>query len=118
MDKLIVADIHADVADRIDAVGEEHEVARLKVAFIDLSAIVVPLPARAAPERVAVLAVKIIHEARAVKAARRGAAVNIGRSEILLCGGDDLVGNGIAGAELDIVCAHISAQAVVAHGIP
>ena len=118
MDKLIVADIHADMADRIDAVGEEHEVARLQVTFIDLGAVVVPLSACAAPERVAVLTVEVIHEARAVKAARRGAAVNIGRSEILLCGGNDLVGNGIAGAELDIVCAHISAQAVVAHGIP
>lgn len=118
VDKLIVPYVHSDVTDGIDAVGEEHKVAGLKLVLIDLSAVVVPLSAGSAPKLIAVLTVEIVHKAGAVEASRRRTAVNIGSSEVLLCGCDYLICDGAACAELYIVCAHVAAQSVIADSIP
>ena len=119
VDELVIPGIDAHVTHGGAPRGgrEEHQVAHLKLGLLDGDGVGI-LGLGGMAQRDAIVGENILGVARAVKAARRGAAVNIGRSEILLCGGNDLVGNGVAGAELDIVCAHIAAQAVVAHGIP
>lgn len=91
VDKLIVPDVHSDVTDGIDAVGEEHEIAGAQVALFNGNAVVIILARCAAHERITVLSVEVVDKSGAVKAAGRRAAVNVGSAEILLCGCDDLI---------------------------
>ena len=77
MDKVTVADVHADVV-RIRAGAEEHEVADLKLIARDSSTLI-HLIIGGAVHRIAILPQAVVHESGAVEAGGRlGAAVDGG----------------------------------------
>ena len=76
MDEASAADVNADVRD-LTAGAEEHEVARHQLAAADMLAVVIILRRRRARDVEAEVAVDILHEAGAVEACGRRAAVDI-----------------------------------------
>ena len=76
MDEASAADVNADVRD-LTAGAEEHEVARHQLAAADMLAVVIILRRRRARNIEAEMAVNILHEAGAVEACGRCAAVDI-----------------------------------------
>ena len=68
MDEVSVADVHTHMADRIDAVREEHKVTGLELALGYGHAVVGVLKACPSLELIAVLLIDVVRKARAVKA--------------------------------------------------
>ena len=88
MDKVTVADVHADVV-RIRAGAEEHEVADLKLIARDSSTLI-HLIIGGAVHRIAILPQAVVHESGAVEAGGRlGAAVDV----VITDEGADKAGN-------------------------
>ena len=97
-------------------VGEEDQIACLQLGLGNLLGAGV-LSSGVTRDGLAKVCVYILSKAGAVEASRRRTAVNIGSSEVLLCGCDYLICDGAACAELYIVCAHVAAQSVIADSI-